>query len=403
MSENDLGTFPSRAALRDRIRKAKRERRHSIGGLEPHIRRELSLQMTSNNKQHLPSIQRSSSCENMISSRHTSPSLRKKGKKFDLGTRNISVTSLGSHVSDMSSPVLNLRKFNNTSSVGSAPTGSVGSMDSAISCGSSILLDQGQQISMQQQGRRETLNLMARIAAKNSFSGQNYLQGLKYEMDDSIGDSSWLILANLEEANAVDTYISALYWSVTTITTVGYGDLVPVTSVEKVFVIFSVAVGAVTYGSVISTFVAASAASNLKKSQVQSRLDAIVRYMRERKYPRPLFKKVFSYFRHFYDRVALDESAILNDLSENLRVEVATYMSWRAFRGNELFKAVEIKYLTVILLMTKPVRRSTNEILYRSGDVGLEMYIVSRRRRRRRRIPQLMRLTVKRRRNVRLL
>ena len=220
------------------------------------------------------------------------------------------------------------------------------------------------------------------------------------------GDSSWLILANLEEANAVDTYISALYWSVTTITTVGYGDLVPVTSGEKIFVIFSVAVGAVTYvfffpvthsltphsipkditktktlehryGSVISTFVAASAASNLKKSQVQSRLDAIVRYMRERKYPRPLFKKVFSYFRHFYDRVALDESAILNDLSENLRVEVATYMSWRAFRGNELFKTVEIKYLTMILLMTKPVRRGTNEILYRSGDVGLEMYIVS--------------------------
>ena len=99
--------------------------------------------------------------------------------------------------------------------------------------------------------------------------------------------------------------------------------------------------------------------------------------MRERKYPRPLFKKVFSYFRHFYDRVALDESTILNDLSENRRVEVATYMSWRAFRGNELFKTVEIKYLTVILLMTKPVRRGTNEILYRSGDVGLEMYIVS--------------------------
>ena len=61
------------------------------------------------------------------------------------------------------------------------------------------------------------------------------------------GNSSWLALANLEDANAVDTYISALYWSVTTITTVGYGDIVPVTTGEKVFVIFSVAVGAVTY------------------------------------------------------------------------------------------------------------------------------------------------------------
>ena len=33
---------------------------------------------------------------------------------------------------------------------------------------------------------------MARIAAKNSFSGQNYLQGLKYEMDDSMVSSGSL-------------------------------------------------------------------------------------------------------------------------------------------------------------------------------------------------------------------
>lgn len=193
MSDANLGTFQSRAALRDRIRKAKRERRHSIGGLEAHIRRDLSLQMTasSNSKPHLPNIQRSSSCENLLSSRHTSPTLSRKNRKGypDLGTRNISITSMGSRVSDVTTPLQNFRKFYNTSSVGSGPS-SVGSIDST-SCGSSILLDQGQ-ISMQQQGRRETLNLMARIAAKNSFSGHNYLQGLKYEVDDSLISSGSL-------------------------------------------------------------------------------------------------------------------------------------------------------------------------------------------------------------------
>jgi len=199
--------------------------------------------------------------------------------------------------------------------------------------------------------------------------------------DDSAGtaatDSSWIAFANLEHLSPVEKYVNALYWSVTTITTVGFGDIVPVTILEKLYCIFSVAIGAITYGAVISTFVAAAAASNLKKNQMNQRMDAIVMYMQQKKFPKELFKKCFHYFRHFYrQKSTFDESTILNDLNDKLRVEVSSYMAYSTFYRNNTFNKLEVKYLTVIMLMTKPFRADQDDIIFSKGERGCEMFII---------------------------
>eukprot|EP00939_MAST-03C_sp_MAST-3C-sp1_P002291 g2291.t1 len=191
------------------------------------------------------------------------------------------------------------------------------------------------------------------------------------------GDS-WIRDEGLEELSSVKLYINALYWSVTTITTVGYGDIVPVTILEKLYCVVSVAIGAITYGACISTFVAASAASNLKKNQINQKMDGIVLYMQTKKFPKELFQKVYQYFSHFYKtKTAFDESTILNDLNDKLRMEVSSYMAYATFYRNQMFNKIEVKYLTVILLMAKPVRASHDDIVFSAGEKGYEMYIVA--------------------------
>lgn len=54
------------------------------------------------------------------------------------------------------------------------------------------------------------------------------------QFDDPNEPRNWLSLANLQDSSTAEIYVNALYWVITTTCTVGYGDIHPVTTNERV-------------------------------------------------------------------------------------------------------------------------------------------------------------------------
>ena len=72
-----------------------------------------------------------------------------------------------------------------------------------------------------------------------------------------IGEQSypnWMVLVHIENESLLDKYISSFYFIITTMTTVGYGDIICISSVERGFQIILLAIGTIIYSFIITTF-----------------------------------------------------------------------------------------------------------------------------------------------------
>ncbi|KAJ8610385.1 hypothetical protein CTAYLR_003893, partial [Chrysophaeum taylorii] len=118
---------------------------------------------------------------------------------------------------------------------------------------------------------------------------------------DIIGKASWswikerrLLLRDgdgrplFDRGSALQTYTVSLYYSIYTMTGIGYGDVVPSTHHECAVAVFLMAVSAVFWAFMIGSFCSIVSSMNAQESQYRQRMDELNVMMADRKFPSEL-------------------------------------------------------------------------------------------------------------------
>lgn len=96
-------------------------------------------------------------------------------------------------------------------------------------------------------------------------------------------------------------YLAALYWSTMTISTIGYGDIVPVTTGERVYVIIAMLVGAFEYGYIVGAVSNIIATRNEKLNRFQGLMRDLNGFLVDHRFPQALRVRLREYFRYQLD------------------------------------------------------------------------------------------------------
>ncbi|RHY80158.1 hypothetical protein DYB26_003387, partial [Aphanomyces astaci] len=121
-------------------------------------------------------------------------------------------------------------------------------------------------------------------------------------------------------------YMSALYWSVMTLTTIGYGDLVPTTPGERSLAITCMLIGGGTYAYVVGSVCQILNSMDASTTEFHQTIDTLNEYCHHNQLPSELSARLREYFHS--SRTLLRERQhhnLLLTMSPGLRGEVALY------------------------------------------------------------------------------
>ena len=174
-----------------------------------------------------------------------------------------------------------------------------------------------------------------------------------------------------------DNYVQALYWVVTTLTSVGYGDIVPHGNIEMLFTtllqILGVGVLAIFVGSVVGIFTKKNPAEHRFLENID-KLRALIHYHR---IPKDLENRISDYFTYEWkQKLGYDESDLMDALPYGLKNELQFEFKKNAIQDIPLFDCIDDHFIRDIAQYLTPMILTPGDYLFRTGDSANSMFFV---------------------------
>ena len=174
----------------------------------------------------------------------------------------------------------------------------------------------------------------------------------------------------------LEIYFAAFYWSSMTMTTIGYGDVVPSTLTERIFCSIMMLVGAFAYGYIIGAVGNVITQANEKKNKFYALMGELNSFLGEGKLDPALRIRLREYFKYKMASTNVQaHTALLRQMSPALRAEITLCMNTWITKVDFFKKCPE----ALVIQLTLAIKQQTfppQEKVIVPGDWCDRMFIV---------------------------
>ncbi|KAL0479041.1 hypothetical protein AKO1_007944 [Acrasis kona] len=174
-------------------------------------------------------------------------------------------------------------------------------------------------------------------------------------------------------------YAYALFWGIGKMSGADTGTGSPQTHTQRVFVVFISLASITSYASIIGSLSSSILSmANQRDNIAQERIEKLHNYLRRKKVPIQLTKRVCEYMEYkIYHDQNEEESKILNDLPDSMKSEIILHTNKNLVAQVPFLRRASDKLLHELIIKLKQRVFAPNEYIFTCGEVGDKMFFVN--------------------------
>lgn len=191
----------------------------------------------------------------------------------------------------------------------------------------------------------------------------------------------WCLIGASEQDRPVwDQYLRALYWCVTTIATIGYGDYYPSheSNLQIVYTIVVQIFGVGMYGYIIGNVASLIANLDVARANYQKKMEEIGDFMHAKRIPADLQTRVRDYYAYLWEtRKSVYSVSPVDELPHSLSLDILLFINRSILQKVSLFKNANEIFIREAVMLLQPMVFLPGDFIIRQGEFGDCMYFLS--------------------------
>uniref|UniRef100_A0A1A7WJ41 Potassium voltage-gated channel, subfamily H (Eag-related), member 7 n=3 Tax=Iconisemion striatum TaxID=60296 RepID=A0A1A7WJ41_9TELE len=177
-----------------------------------------------------------------------------------------------------------------------------------------------------------------------------------------------------------DKYVTALYFTFSSLTSVGFGNVSPNTNSEKIFSICVMLIGSLMYASIFGNVSAIIQRLYSGTARYHAQMLRVKEFIRFHQIPNPLRQRLEEYFQHSWTYTnGIDmNTEVLKGFPECLQADICLHLNRNLLHNCKAFQGATKGCLRALAMRFRTTHAPPGDTLVHGGDVLTALYFLSR-------------------------
>lgn len=189
---------------------------------------------------------------------------------------------------------------------------------------------------------------------------------------------TWIgaVIPNFRETSPRIRYISAIYWSITTMTTVGYGDLHAVNTMEMIFIIFYMLFNLGLTAYLIGNMTNLVVEGTRRTMEFRNSIEAASNFVCRNRLPPRLKEQILAYMCLRFKAESLNQHQLIEQLPKSICKGICQHLFFPTLEKVYLFKGVSKEILLSLVAKMKAEYIPPKEDVIMQNESPDDVYIL---------------------------